>query len=387
MAGKKLSAVYVSWPRPSFAHVVKTQKDYRQHYNAAMLYAHYELSSSDLKKEVFKYLKSLDVHHPLLEKIKDLADTKFTTIGKYMYILNHKGDLPDDIQSRVIPVLEQIVDEEAKKAATAEKERQLDNKEAVSNEVFSESVKVVPTIQDRLKEKARDAAGEVEGWIDEFVTNKKSPVKTVEEFVNLFRTFELKAPHMRFIHMIFDKRAEEIDLAASGKDKDVAEGYSHYSKPELKKFDIFHKNLLKACDMLQEVAKVERAPRKKKPMSHDKLISKLKYKKEDNTLGVVSINPVQIIGSKEVWLYNAKTRKLTQFKALDADGLSVKGASIVSFSPDSAEKTVRKPAETLAEFKKASKVKLRTFLKDLSTVDVTPNGKLNEHHLILRVDK
>jgi hypothetical protein len=139
--------------------------------------------------------------------------------------------------------------------------------------------------------------------------------------------------------------------------------------------------------MAQEVAKVSRAPRKKKPVSQEKLVSKLKYKKEDATLGIVSLNPVQIVGSKEVWVYNTKTRKLSQYKAMDERGLGVKGASLLNFSTDSAEKTVRKPTDTLADFKKASKVKLRTFLKDLSTVDVPCNGKLNEHHVILRIDK
>jgi hypothetical protein len=139
--------------------------------------------------------------------------------------------------------------------------------------------------------------------------------------------------------------------------------------------------------MMQEVAKVERAPRKKKPVSQEKLVSKLKYKKEDSSLGIVSLNPIEIVGSKEVWVYNTKTRKIAQYKAVDERGLSVKGASLLNYSTDSAEKTLRKPVETLAEFKKASKVKLRTFLKDLSTVDIPCNGKLNENHVILRIDR
>jgi hypothetical protein len=167
----------------------------------------------------------------------------------------------------------------------------------------------------------------------------------------------------------------------------LAEAYSNYTKPELKKFDLFHKNLLKACVMMQEVAKVERVPRKKKPVSTEKIVSKLKFKKEDSSLGIVSLSPSQIIGAKELWCYNTKTRKLAQYKAIDAGGLSVKGASLLNYSADSAEKTLRKPAEALAEFKKASKVKLRTFLKDLTTVDIPCNGKLNEHHILLRVDK
>jgi hypothetical protein len=244
-----------------------------------------------------------------------------------------------------------------------------------------------PTIQDRLKEKAREVAGEVEGWVDDFCLNRKSPAKTVQEFVNLFNTFELKSPHARHIQSFFARRSAEIEEAVSGKDKDLNEAYSNFNKQELKKLDLFYKNLLGACDMFQEVAKVARAPRKKKPVSHDKLVSKLKYKKEDSSLGIVSMNPVQLLDSKEVWVYNTKTRKLAQYKAFDERGLLVKGASLENFSSDSAEKTLRKPAEQLAEFKKASKVKLRTFLKDIKAVDIPCNGKLNENHIILRIDK
>jgi hypothetical protein len=99
------------------------------------------------------------------------------------------------------------------------------------------------------------------------------------------------------------------------------------------------------------------------------------------------MNPVHIIGAKEVWVYNTKTKKLAQYKAMDERGLLVKGASLDNYSSESAEKTLRKPADTLSEFKKASKVKLRTFLKELTTVDVPCAGKLNENHVILRIDK
>lgn len=387
MATKKLSAVYVSWPRPDFTQTVKTNKHFRANYNAAMLYAHYEMTTIELKREVVKYLKSKDPKHPLLEKIKDIHENRFATVGKYMYILNHGADVPDDIFSGIMPALERVIDEEEAKAAASAKEAKYIEGKETEDKVVDASPKPVISIQDRLRDKAREVAAEVEGWIDDFIMDKTLPAKTVEEFVNLFKANDLKAAHMRHMYNIFEKRAANIAMIVETKDKDLLEGYTHYTKGQLKQFDLFHRNLLKACGMLQEVAKVERAPRKKKPVSQDKLVSKLKYKKDDSSLGIVSINPVQIIGSKEVWLYNTKTRKLTQYKALDESGLSVKGAAIVNFSHDSVEKTVRKPAETLADFKKASKVKLRTFLKELSTVDVPAPGKVNEHHVILRVDK
>lgn len=385
MAGKKNTKVYASWPKPIWASVVKTNKNFRANYQAALMYAHYELAAADLKKEVIKYLKTLDVKHPLLDRLKGVADERFGTVGKYMYILNHGGHIPDDIMTSMIPALEKtLVEEEIRLAEKEKNAPQI----ADSKESATTSSAPVPTIQDRLKEKTREVAGEVEGWIDDFYMSRKTAQpKTVEEFVNLFKTYELKAPHMRFMHTIFEKRANEIELVAEGKDKELLEGYGNFTKAELKKFNQFHKNLLGACLMMQEVAKVERAPRKKKPVSQEKLVAKLKYKKEDTTLGIVSQNPVQIIGSKEVWVYNTKTRKIAQYKALDERGLTVKGASLENFSSDSAEKTVRKPAETLSDFKKASKVKLRTFLKELSTVDIPAQGKLNENHVILRIDK
>jgi len=381
MAGKRLASSFSGWHKPDFTTVVKTNKNFIRNYNGALTYAHYELTSSDLKKEVLKYLKSKNPKDPLLDKIKDVHENRFVVVGKYMYILNHGGDIPEDVLETLIPNLEKILDEnEIKNSAKKSPAPELEDK-------ATESTKLVVSIQDRLRDKAREVAGEIEGWIDDFCMDKKSSIKTVEEFINLFKIYELKAPHMRHMQNIFERRASEISEVVSGKNKELLEGYSNFTKPELKKFDQFYQNLLTACTMLQDAAKAVRVPRKKKPVSQEKLVSKLKYKKEDSSLGIVSINPIQILGSKEVWVYNTKTRKLAQYKSFDERGLGVKGSSLENYSSDSVEKTLRKPAETLVEFKKASKVKLRTFLKELSTVDVPVNGKLNENHVILRVDK
>lgn len=383
MAGKKTNA-FLGWPKPIFTEIVKTNKNYKAVFQSAMMFAHYELSATDLKKEVFKYVKALDAKHPFLDRVKDVDENRFSTIGKYAYITNHGGQLPDDIAAGLLSSLEKLLTGEESRTLVKENARkQLVGKE---NEV-AVTPKPVISIQDRLRDKAREVAGEVEGWLDDLILDKNLPAKTVDEFTGLFKTHELKSPHARHMQTIFERRAEEISIVANGSDKELIEGYSNFTKPQLKRFELTYKNLLKACDMMQEVAKIERVPRKKKPVSQEKLVARMKYKKEDATLGIVSANPIQIIGAKEVWIYNTKTRKLSQYKAIDERGLSVKGTSIIDFSSESAEKTLRKPAEALAELKKASKVKLRTFLKDLSTLDIPCLGKINEHHVILRVDK
>lgn len=383
MAAKKSAGVYASWPKPDFTYTVKSNKNFRRNFHGAMLYAHYELSATELKNEVIKYLKALDPKHQLLSRIKDMNENRFVTVGKYMYILNHSCDIPDDIFAGLMPALEKVVHEEETKISTLAKQA----KDEITTGDSVLSIKPAISIQDRLRDKAREVAAEVEGWVDDFTYNKTQSAKTVEDFINLFKTNDLKSPHTRYIYSIFTRRADEIAEALEGKNKDLVEAYSNFTKPELKRFDLFHKNLLKACDMMQEVAKVERAPRKKKSVSVEKIVSKIKYKKEDKTLGIVSLNPAQIIGSKEAWTFDTKTRKLMRYVADDIAGtLTVKGAAIIGYNESkSVSKTLRKPVDQLAAFKKSGKVQLRTFMDDIGTVGITPNGRMNENVVILRI--
>jgi len=388
MAEKKQTGVFVMWSRPDFASIIRTDKNYRSNFHGAMLYAHYELSAIDLKKEVLKYLKHLDTKNPMIDRIKDIHENRFTTVGKYMYILNHGGEIPEDVSPKLMPAFEKIIYDEEEKKNTINEAANYLSKEEVGDKSIDNGIKVV-TIQDRLKEKAREVAGEVEGWLDDFCMDKKSSIKTVEEFINFYKSNDLKAPHVRYLRNIFERRCNEIINAVEESDKDLIDGYSNFTKPELKKFALLHSNLLKACDMMQEVAKIERAPKKKKPISHEKLISKIKYKKEDKVLGIVSVNPTSMIGAKEIWCYNTKTRKITKFIADDLLGpLSVKGASIIGYNEvKSISKTLRKPAEQLAEFKKLGKIQLRTYMENIKSVEIKAKGKMNEDIIILKVDK
>jgi len=164
MAEKKLSAVYVSWPKPDFELTVKTNKHFRRNFHGAMQYAHYELSAIELKKEVFKYLKTLDVHHPFILRIKDMHENRFITVGKYMYLLNNGCDIPDDFFTGIMPMLEKVINEEEARTASVAKTAQESEQEKTKNgNNPSLPVKAVISIQDRLQEKARETAGEVEG--------------------------------------------------------------------------------------------------------------------------------------------------------------------------------------------------------------------------------
>jgi hypothetical protein len=101
---------------------------------------------------------------------------------------------------------------------------------------------------------------------------------------------------------------------------------------------------------------------------------------------LVSINPTDIIGSKELWIFNSKTRKLGKYVADESVGsLTIKGTSIIGFNEfTSIQKTIRKPIEKLAEFKNAGKVQLRKFLDDINATDTRMNGRITSDIILLK---
>lgn len=378
MAKVKQVETFSIWHKPDFTTVVRNNPNFKSNYYTALQYAHYELSSNDLKKEIIKWLKSLNSKHPLLDRIKNINEHRFVTFGKYALILNNRGELPEEIDSKFMKSFTKMIDDEELRIAKLK---------LIEQEKDAEPSKLIMSIQDRIKEKCHDVAGEIEGWIDDLCTNKDVLSKTVEDFVNLYKSTELKAPHAKYMKIIFARRAAEISEVVSGQNKELSEGYSKNSKSYIKKLNIFYKNLLTACDMMQEVAKAIKVPRIKKPISHDKMIAKLKYMKEDKTLGIASINPINIIGAQSLWIYDTKKRNLILYKSADIDGFGVKGTSLLNISSESKGKLLRKPPETLAEFKKANKVKLRTFFNDIKSIEKDISERLNENCIILRADK
>ena len=138
--------------------------------------------------------------------------------------------------------------------------------------------------------------------------------------------------------------------------------------------------------MLAQEAKINKKPRVKKSVPAEKVVAKMKFAKTHEPLKLVSINPTDILGAKELWIFNIKTRKLGKYIAAEYQELGVKGTSITGFDENrSVQKTLRKPEEQLKEFKASGKVQLRKFLEDIKAVDIKLNGRINEDTILLKV--
>jgi len=242
-----------------------------------------------------------------------------------------------------------------------------------------------PSIQERLREVSLGMTEEIETAIEAFQTDPETFDPKAFKVLNLLKAKQAKAAHARIIRDFYARDLAELLELASGKaDEQLREGYSHRSKKQIKSFIAFLQEIESACNMLMQEAKVNKKPRAKKAVSKDKLIAKLKYKKSDEPLKLVSINPADIIGAQELWVFNSKTRKLGKYVAAEFQELGIKGTTITGFSEmKSVQKTLRKPAEQLKAFKEAGKVVLRKFLEDINAVDTKMNGRINEEIMYL----
>jgi len=262
----------------------------------------------------------------------------------------------------------------------------IDEVEAKALEAAKPAV-YTPSIQERVRESAYRMTEEIENAIESFQADAENFDPKAFKVLNLLKAVEAKAAHARIIKEFYSKDLAELEELASGEGcEQLKEGYSHRSRKQIKNLIAFYQEIMAACTMLAQEAKVNRAPRAKKAVPAEKLVAKLKYKKTDEPLKLVSINPADIIGTSELWIFNTKTRKLGKYIAAEFNVLGVKGTTITGFNEHtSVQKTIRKPEEKLKEFKASGKVQLRKFLEDINATDTKMNGRINEDTILLKV--
>ena len=241
----------------------------------------------------------------------------------------------------------------------------------------------IPTIQDRLNEKTSEHLAHFEGLYDEVIVGGTVDPKAYDYLVSN----AIPQSQIKKFEDLFIRRKTELGEAVGKLDEQIVEAYRHYKAADFKRHHAFIQSILDALEQYRGVKKATKKARVKRAPNKEKLVSKLKYLKEEKTLKLVSINPVDIIGAQELWAYNAKTRKLYKYVADSLHGpLGIKGTSLTGFDETkSVGKTLRKPEEKLKEFAKASKVQLRKFLEEIKATETTGNGRLNSDTVLLRV--
>jgi hypothetical protein len=242
-----------------------------------------------------------------------------------------------------------------------------------------------PNIQEIMREKARDAAGELEGVFDEFYTTGKTSTKIVD----IVAKCNVMPQHIPLIVEIWKKKQTEFEEVSETDDKEFKEAYGNLGKVQLRNIIKFIEGVLTDLNSYISIKKASKAPRKKKAVPVEKIVSKLKYLKEFkdpvNKLDLISVHPTKLHGASEAWVYDTAKRKLHHYIADEySKSFTVKGNTILGFDNNTSEiKTLRKPSEQIKEIM-GSKPAARKYFKDIKAVATTPNGRFNDGMIILK---
>ena len=245
-----------------------------------------------------------------------------------------------------------------------------------------------PNIQDILRDKAREAGGELEGLFDEFVTSG-APTKHSLRPMDEVAKKNVMPQHISLLSDVWKKKLNEFDEVLKGTDAQLVQGYNHLTKTQLKNIVKFIELVINDLNSYISVKKAAKAPRARKAVPVEKIVAKLKYlktfKDTASKLDLVSISPIKLHGASEAWVYDTAKRKLHHYIADDySKTFTVKGSTLLGFDTAQSEvKTLRKPAEQLKEVM-GSKPAARKYFKDIKAVATSPNGRFNEHMIILK---
>jgi pentatricopeptide repeat protein len=251
----------------------------------------------------------------------------------------------------------------------------------VKVEVESNPDKPVVSIQDRMREKAYEIGGEVEGFIDDNID-----LPTPESFYDWLQKNEIPAAYITRIVERLTPRLAELFEAYDMTSGDLIEAYAYCKKKDFERMIKFFNMMIEDSERYASNTKKVRQTRKPRVVSVEKKIKNLKWQKEDATYKIASVSPEKIIGAQELWTFNTKYKTLTVFRALDRGGLQVKGTSIIGFDEATSftKGTGRKPEEYVKRVLDGGKLVLRKIMDEIKT-DKPLAYRINENTILLRV--
>jgi hypothetical protein len=253
------------------------------------------------------------------------------------------------------------------------------------SEVAAEAAVAKLTIQDHLREKVSECAGELEGMFDDFVAAGAKMSADWKPIAQI-RGMNISPNMVGIMSDVWKIKLAEFEEVLEGQDADLVEGYSHLTKNQIKQCVKFIEQVIADCGNYVQIKKVERKPRAKKAVSPERVSAKFKYLKEFAELKLTSIAPAQLVGAAEAWLYDTKKRRLIHVMADSHIGtFTIKGSAIIGFDTiNTVQKTLRKPSEQLKELLSGGKPAARKVFKDIKATETKYNGRGNENLIILK---
>jgi len=344
-------------------------------------YYNYYYKGADFKDEIAVWLtKNSKMSSADITKYK-LSSDQLTpvTLGALVRMHDQGAPLSKKHINYILNKVEAIIQFKASGSTVAKAEAAAADKAVTKKPEET----LVFNIQTRMLQQARDVAGEIDTDLDNVLQGQKSSLNITRYLTEKQISKPVAAKIRAFYESDFAELKESKTDAA---DEQLKEAYAHIKGDKLKKLTAWFSNTLNEIDNYVKLKSLDKKPRKKKHISADKLVSKLKFLKNHEEFGIVSVRPTDVVGAEQLWVFNIKTRKLGVYNAEYGTTLSVKGTTIINFdAATSVAKTLRKPKEKCLELLKANKVQLRKFMEGIKATQVNLTGRINTDTVLLRV--
>ena len=348
----------------------------------------YFYDNDKAKEFVLAFMKEFKFTKEQIKNVTRADADRMRNLGWNCRILLLGGKLPTDIAKRVAEKLRILGEAGVDGEDGLDREHGDDNgrneaEEASQAAREEEPAKRVISIQERIINRANDLIADIEIHLDNYYRDGTA-FKPVDWLIQN----DVKPQIAQRIADYYKPLYSEAFDALNGKDEQLKEGYSHYKKPKLKAYVEFLRGIISAAETRATIVKATRKPRKKKEKPASVIVAKLKFKEKDETYNLTSVDPKQIVGCNQLWVFNSKYRTLAVYNAMGPAGLNVKGSTITGFDEKtSVVKKLRKPAEQVNKLLEGGKVVLRKFMDDIKCKPKTANGRINNETVLVRIIK
>lgn len=328
-----------------------TEQNYKLDLCKALSYYNAFEDNKTRRSWAIKYFKK----HGMLKELSivesNIPDYHFLQVGSICRLLDRGQYISKQDQDRIFSKLFLII---PKKEEKTEKQPLVDRTELITDQVI----------------------GDINGEIDNFITNKITSFSVSDYFkINNVTTVVKKN-----VVTHFSKLSQE--LSELDGDEQLSEGYSNFSRREMRKFRELIDNIISSCSQ----QKATRKPRKvkEKPVATQVKGVKCLAKTIIGNIELTGDMPANLIGAKEVWTYNVKYNSIQVYRS--DIGMKVRGTKLIDFSIDNSfSKKVKKPELFLNT--SLAKASLKDAFTKLTTKENAPGDRLSENVIILKAFK
>mgnify|MGYP003119789364 FL=1 len=247
-----------------------------------------------------------------IEVILRNPDWNFNSTGTTVFFLNKVGYAPQSHWDHITKLKDEWLVKGAKIAQVKEeKAKDKPNR---------------PSIQEIMLGKLMEAGGEIDGILDQFFEDEiKIDAKFNTAIMRVLNAYNPLPNHIPQLVDSYTKEQKEFKEVIEGKDEQLVEAYSHFSKKKLKATIALYDTVTGVLNSYASLKIASRAKRKTKPITPEKATQKLKYQKrfecEVTKLKLESIRPAELHMSKEAWCYDTAKRKLHHYIAEEMAGV------------------------------------------------------------------